>query len=152
MPFPISEWLNKDKLLSTTNSVCKIIIIWKLGLNAKTSNFFIFLLVVVMDEKRVANDWGTINCEGQQSFLEIHHRCKLKHQTKLQSICFLESFLFVPESTMQSNIQRPSISSHLYRLYVLDWFCKLNIVCIWIVFNSRKEHGLLLGKLTQHSI
>ena len=120
MPFPISEWLNKDKLLSTTNSVCKIIIIWKLGLNAKTSNFFIFLLVVVMDEKRVANDWGTINCEGQQSFLEIHHRCKLKHQTKLQSICFLESFLFVPESTMQSNIQRPSISSHLYRLYVLD--------------------------------
>ena len=120
MPFPISEWLNKDKLLSTTNSVCKIIIIWKLGLNTKTSNFFIFLLVVVMDEKRVANDWGTINCEGQQSFLEIHHRCKLKHQTKLQFITFLGSFIFVPESTMHSNTQPPSISSLLYRLYVLD--------------------------------
>ena len=95
MPFPILEWLNKDKLLSTANSVCKIIIIWKIGLNTKTSNFFIYPLIVVMDVKRVANVLGTINCEGQQSFLEIHHRCKLRHQTKLQSICFLESFLFV---------------------------------------------------------
>ena len=110
------SWLNKDKLLSTANSVCKIIII------TKTSNFFIYPLIVVMDVKRVANVLGTINCEGQQSFLEIHHRCKLKHQTKLRSVCFLESFLFVAESTMHSYIQPPSISLHLYSLYVLDWW------------------------------
>ena len=143
--FPISEWLNKDKLLSTTNSVCKIIIIWKTGLNTQTSNFFIYPLIVVMDVKRVANVLVTINCEGQQSFLKIHHRCKLRHQTKLQSICFLESFLFVAESTMHSNIQTPSISSYLYRLYVL-YHLHLNSFQCW------KEHWLFLGKLTQHSI